>query len=234
MATNSQTPLTSFPRFPALPTELRIKIWNESFIPRVVELHSQNFPDLTGNFHQWESNSSNPAALSVCFESRMLARAHFTVLLPVFTPGSKSGELTLRDLYLNPASDLLAVLGRMDFERLIDLFKVIQLRDPEVRGLRRFCLSLRSWTHSFHFEAQTRMIWQMAAFSQLEELVVLMYDEQRPPDNFRDGECALEAVPGMDAFSRLFAANWRQLFGSAELRLMNLKFIPGPVSSAAT
>ncbi|KAI2466695.1 serine carboxypeptidase S28-domain-containing protein [Annulohypoxylon bovei var. microspora] len=231
MATNSRAPLTEFTLFPALPTELRIKIWNESFQPRVVELHSQSFTDGVGEVPKWVSNCSNPAALSVCFEARMLARAHFSVLLPVFR--SKLGEPILRGLYFDPASDLLAVLGQVEFMRLVDLFKAVRLQDPAGRGLQRFCLSMNSWTHSFHFEAQTHMIWHMAVFSQLEELVLLMYDEQRPPANFRDGECALEAVPGMDAFSRLFSANWRQLFDSAELRLMNLKFIPGPVSCGA-
>ncbi|KAI1206301.1 uncharacterized protein F4807DRAFT_235404 [Annulohypoxylon truncatum] len=233
VATDSEMPLTAFAQFPALPTELRIKIWNESCHPRVVELHSQTFTDGVSETPKWVSNCSNPAALSVCFESRMVARAHFSVLLPVFRSMSKSGIPIPRDLYFDPASDLLAVLGQADFTRLVDLFKAVRLQDPAGRGLQRFCLSMSSWTHSFHFEAQTHMIWHMAVFSQLEELVLLMYDEQRPPANFRDGECVLEAVPGMDAFSRLFSANWRQLFDSAELRLMNLKFIPGPVSCAA-
>ncbi|KAI1458883.1 hypothetical protein F4805DRAFT_105883 [Annulohypoxylon moriforme] len=234
MATDSRTPLTSFTPFPALPTELRIKIWNESFQPRVVELHSQIPTHSISETPKWASNCSNPAALSVCFESRMLAQAHFSVILPVFGPGLKSGEVSTRDLYFDPASDLLAVLGRTDFVCLVDLFREVRLQDPAGRGLRHFCLSMSSWTHSFHFEAQTHMIWHMAIFSQLEELVVLMYDEQRPPANFHHGECALEAVPGMDAFSRLFSANWRQLFDSAQLRLMNLKFIPGPMPCAAS
>ncbi|KAI1101948.1 hypothetical protein F4804DRAFT_282111 [Jackrogersella minutella] len=220
-AAQSPSPPTTFTRFPSLPTELRVKIWNESFQPRVVELHSQQ----SGNESpKWVSNCSNPAALSVCSEARELALAHYYLLLPVLR--SKPGPPLSRTLYFDPNSDLLAILGEVEFVRLFLLHKTIRMLDPAGKGARRFCLSISFWSHCL--QLGTLRSWNVTFFSQLEELVLLMYDEQRPPANFLDGECAVEAVEGMDAFSRVI--NWMRLYEFGQLRIMNLKFIPGPVS----
>ncbi|KAI1376540.1 hypothetical protein F4677DRAFT_81217 [Hypoxylon crocopeplum] len=223
----SQSPLTEFTLFPSLPPELRIKIWNESLLPRVVVAHWQSITAANG-FNKLElvSSCSNPAVLSVCSEARMVARHHFSVRLPIFV--SKRDELSSRLLYLNPTSDLLAIIGEIEYTRLVVLFSIIQDLDPAGRGLQRFGLSIGCFAH--HFQLGTLQVWDRLSFNQLDEFVLLMYDEPRPPSNFRDGECAVETISGMESFARVFSANTRQLLDADHLRLMNLTFIPGPAS----
>ncbi|KAI0834703.1 hypothetical protein F5Y06DRAFT_150314 [Hypoxylon sp. FL0890] len=245
MASNpeSQPSLVQFTLFPSLPAELRIKIWNESFLPRVVELHSQRFTVRKGRKWvlndkvlirymekiEWVSNCSNPAALSVCSESRTLAQNRYSVLLPVFR--ARSGKCIPRTLYFDPSSDLLAVLGKANFMRLVELFRIIQEQDPSEQGVRRFGLSIGYQSQLAGLEFL--VCWDKVLFDQLQEFVLLMYDEERPPATFRDGECALEKAEGMDAFSRVLSMSLRKSYDSGRLRVMNLQFIPGPVSRRA-
>ncbi|KAI6085911.1 hypothetical protein F4821DRAFT_260415 [Hypoxylon rubiginosum] len=232
-----QVPPTEFTLFPLLPAELRIKIWNASFGPRVVELHKtidsnvvDNIPRLRFGPSPWLSNCSNPAALSTCSEARVLALKHFTVPLKVFAP--RNGVLTPRFLYINPASDLLVIIGDVDYLGLADLFDTAQARDPNKQRIQRLGLSVTCWLRNFQFENHFR--WDKILFSvDVEELVLLMYDQQRPPARFRDGECAVKQVGGMESFTRLFSSAMLERFETGRLRLMNLDFILGPVSRRA-
>ncbi|KAI4862079.1 hypothetical protein F4820DRAFT_36954 [Hypoxylon rubiginosum] len=229
--------LAEFPSFPLLPAELRIKIWNASFEPRVVELHKtpdvsvvDNTPKLGFGPSPWLSNCSNPAALSICSEARELALKHFAVPLAVFAP--RRGELCRRPLYLDPASDLLVIVGDVDYLGLADLFDAAQARDPGRRRIQRLGLSVTCWLRNFQFE--NHFPWDKILFSvDVEELVLLMYDQQRPPARFRDGECAVKDVGGMDSFTRLFSSAMLERLKTGRLRLMNLDFIPGPSSRCA-
>ncbi|KAI1138592.1 hypothetical protein F5Y05DRAFT_384536 [Hypoxylon sp. FL0543] len=243
----SESSSVQFTLFASLPPELRFKIWNESFLPRVVELHSQKFSVHQGlewewvdrfgvrpvGKPQWVSNNSNPAALSICSESRGLAQNRYSVLLPVFR--ARPSEPIPRTLYFDPSSDLLAILGEGSFKRIIDLLQIIREQDVSERGVRRFGLSMRCWT--YHSRRVGPNFWDSldtkGLFSQLEEIVFLMYDEKRPPASFRDGECAVEKVGGMEAFSRFLSMNIRSLYDSGPVRIMDLRFIPGPVSRRA-
>ncbi|KAI0166947.1 hypothetical protein GGR52DRAFT_81070 [Hypoxylon sp. FL1284] len=229
---------TEFTQFPLLPAELRIKIWNESFQPRVVELHKtldantvNNVPRLGFGPSLWLSSCSNPAALSACSESRVLALQHFAVPLTVFAP--KRGGLSLRHLYLDPASDLLVIVGDVDYLGLADLFGAVQDLDPAGRRIQRLGLSVTCWLRNFQFE--THFPWDKILFSvDVEELVLLMYDQQRPPAAFRDGECAVREVGGMESFTRLFSSVMLERLKTGRLRLMNLDFILGPASRRTT
>ncbi|KAI2641456.1 hypothetical protein GGS26DRAFT_4595 [Hypomontagnella submonticulosa] len=223
--------LTEFKQFPLLPAELRIQIWKESFEPRVVEMHLQKVIYDRGTRSMWMSNCSNPASLSVCSESRALARQHFTVLLPVFKPSAKEMP-SPRHLYFNPESDLLAILGEVDFMRLSDIFQTVRRRDPAGYGLRRFGLSMSCWAYDIQF-ANLKVL-NRVLFGELEDIVLLMYNEQRPPASFRDGECTLEPVRGMASFSRVLSTHLRQVHRGSQFRLMNLTFIPGPISRRAS
>lgn len=77
-----------FHPFCNLPTELRIKIWELTFLTRVVELHPTrpNYSavhDDPSRQPLWQSGCSNPAALSACTESRDLALNHFRIAFPL-------------------------------------------------------------------------------------------------------------------------------------------------------
>ncbi|KAI0377968.1 hypothetical protein F5Y04DRAFT_168813 [Hypomontagnella monticulosa] len=215
-----------FKFFPSLPAELRIQIWKESFEPRVVEMHLQKVVYIRGTRSMWMSNCSNPAALSVCAEARALAKEHFSVLLPVFKPNTDVPSP--RHLYFSPESDLLAILGDVDFMRLSDIFQTVRRRDPTGYGLRRFGLSMSCWAYDIQF-ANLKVL-NRVLFGELDDIVLLMYNEQRPPASFRDGECVLEPVKGMASFSRVLSTHLRQVYRGGQFRLMNLTFIPGPVS----
>ncbi|KAI2615958.1 hypothetical protein GGR54DRAFT_256942 [Hypoxylon sp. NC1633] len=228
MASNPQASQSQpgFALFLSLPPELRIRIWKESFYPRVVELHWCSVIADGRDAMELVSNCSNPAALSVCSETRALAKEHFSVPLPIFTAGPRG--FSSRLLYLNPTLDLLAVLGEVSYIPLMDLFRTIQELDPAGIGLQCFGLSIGCFAHNF--QLATLRVWNRILFSRLGEFVLLMYDEERPPPYFQDGECTVEDVGGMDSFVRIFAANMRQLLDADHLRLMNLNFIPGPMS----
>ncbi|KAI1776245.1 hypothetical protein F4818DRAFT_375013 [Hypoxylon cercidicola] len=223
---------TEFTLFPLLPAELRIDIWNASFEPRVVELHKTPDANVVNSISRfgpspWLSNCSNPAALSACSEARELALKHFAVPLAVFAP--RRGALSRRLLYLDPASDLLVIVGDVDYLGLADLFDAAQERDPARRRIQRLGLSVTCWLRNFQFETHFR--WDKILFSvDVDELVLLMYEQQRPPARFRDGECAVKDVGGMDSFTRLFSSSLLERFETGRLRLMNLDFIPGPLS----
>ncbi|KAK4463056.1 hypothetical protein QBC42DRAFT_305149 [Cladorrhinum samala] len=85
---NPHQPLQEFHYFPLLPPELRLKIWKLSFLPRTVELHTRrthyaDWPEHHGGAPRWKSSSRNPAALSVCIESRLAAQEFYTAALPL-------------------------------------------------------------------------------------------------------------------------------------------------------
>ncbi|CAK7216831.1 hypothetical protein SCUCBS95973_002941 [Sporothrix curviconia] len=131
--------LTAFHKFNDLPTELRLKIWQCSFVPRVVEVHRRKSHyaddhasrDYTASSAKWQSWSANPPALAVCYEARALALAHYTasIRLAVNTPCERAGEVRLdahRRLYLAPHVDTLVVLGEFHVAQTAELLKHIQ------------------------------------------------------------------------------------------------------------
>ncbi|KAJ4389049.1 hypothetical protein N0V93_006511 [Gnomoniopsis smithogilvyi] len=73
-------PLKKFHLFNDLPTEIRLKIWDLTFLPRVVEVRPPRPHNSQG---QWQSGCSNPAALAVCIEAREAALAHFRIPFPL-------------------------------------------------------------------------------------------------------------------------------------------------------
>ncbi|OTB18728.1 hypothetical protein K445DRAFT_314589 [Daldinia sp. EC12] len=219
-ASQSQQSPAGFTFFSSLPPELRFKIWRETFHPRVVAVHSQNDANNICAQPRWVSNSDNPAVLFACSESRALALEHFTVLLPVFK--SKPGTVIPRYLYFSPCSDLLAFVGEVDYVRLSDIFRTIQQLDPTHRGLRRVGLSLGCWVHNF--TSPTLKVWEDALFVELEDLVLIMYDEQRPPADFRRGEAGLEPARGMDSLARILETYLRPISNFGNFRIMNLAF----------
>ncbi|KAH8204765.1 hypothetical protein TruAng_001099 [Truncatella angustata] len=220
----------AFGLFPALPAELRLKIWNATFEPRVLELHSKRGHYAMPVSAHWCSDCGNPVTLSLCHESREEALAFYTIALPV---GDENGDPTKRLLYMNPAVDTVALLGDMGYSRLRHLFQSVMGMDPEKRGFQRVGLSISSWAHEY--AGEMLQLWAKALFKDLEHFMLLMYTESSPPANFRRGECTLEECVGMDSFLRLttgHGAKFRSgedwiVIGRTEMRVMYLNFVSG-------
>ncbi|KAI0848594.1 hypothetical protein F5Y00DRAFT_237855 [Daldinia vernicosa] len=222
VASQSQSSPVEFTLFPSLPVELRFKIWNEAFCPRVVEIHLQGDADSDLTHAIWVSNSDNPAVMSACSESRTLALKHFTVLLPFFK--SDPDTSVPRYLYFSPTSDLLAFIGEPNHMRLLDIFRTIQQQDPAHRGLQRVGMSISSL--ACNFDGAALKIWKGASLADLKDLVII-YDKQKPPASFWRGEVGLKPAKGMNGFTRMFEGQMRKLLNFDHVHLMNLTFSAG-------
>lgn len=204
-----------FHLFGNLPTELRIKIWRLTFLPRVVELHPTrpNYSavhDDPGRQPLWQTGCSNPAALSVCAESRELALAHFRVAFPVaaitadqtapapfsryagdtmtynFSGISVNGRALLlrRVLHISPAHDTVALLGQdSDFMKLSQLMSAFRDADPLGVGIGRLALSVRGWGYGGSVTMMKSL--GMTILKDLEQLTLFLYGERTPPAEWR-------------------------------------------------
>ncbi|KAH8652304.1 hypothetical protein BX600DRAFT_441194 [Xylariales sp. PMI_506] len=214
----------AFHLFPQLPPELRIKIWQHSFEPRVLEVHSRRTHYAEMQSPRWHSSCGNPAALSVDVEARTEALLHYQVALPLGGEGE-------RLLYLDLESDTLVILGELDYRRLSALFSGVAALDPSGRGLRRVGLSVACWAHEF--AGATLSIWAKTLFRQLEQFVLLMYTERLPPPSFYGGECVLESAEGTKVYMRFVMGRGHEfktgkswmVVGKKEMRVMNLEFV---------
>ncbi|KAI0139425.1 serine carboxypeptidase S28-domain-containing protein [Hypoxylon sp. NC0597] len=142
--------------------------------------------------------------------------------------GGKPKELVSRALYFDPSTNFLAFLGSVPLTRLLTLLAIVRQQDPHRRAVRRLGLSMSCWYD--YFRPSTVHTQAKFLLKQLEEPVLLMYGERRPPAYFRYGECALEVAEGMSACSRLLSKDLYEACGSKPLCFMKLRFIPGPVS----
>ena len=216
----------TFHLFPSLPTELRLKIWNASLFPRVVELHIWRHHYAREETDNWQSGSSNPIALSICSESRREALRFYRVKI------SLHGGAEGRVLYINPGIDTVVVLGELQYQRLRALFATVKAQDPECKGLQRVGLSVACWTH--HYAGATLRIWANTLFRFLDEFVLLLYTEREPPAGFRGGECELVPTQGEGALlryvrdTREFRSGDRWLaVGKGEMKVMSIRFLSG-------
>ncbi|CAJ2507555.1 Uu.00g087410.m01.CDS01 [Anthostomella pinea] len=195
--TNPPAVLAEFPLLRSLPPELRIKIWEGSFNPRVIELHHDTkYPRETQLVH-FKSYNSNPAALSACSESRLLAQSHYSVVLSLDTGTDNSDGV--RPLYLNPTTDMLAILSEASPRSLEVLLDTIQQLDPLHRRPSRIGLGAQCWRM---FRVCTTSTAQKL-FGHLDKLELLLHPHTLPPPGFRDGECVLNAVKSLSAWPYL-------------------------------
>lgn len=204
-----------FHRFGDLPTELRIKIWELTFVPRVVELHPTrpNYSavhDDPARQPLWQSGCCNPAALSVCTESRDLALGHFRTAFPLAaittdqeapTPFSRyagdtstynfsgisvngKARLLCRVLHMSPDHDTVALLGQdSDFMKLSQLMKAFRDADPLGVGIGRLALSVRGWGYGGSVTMMKSL--GRTILKDLEQLTLFMYSERAPPAEWR-------------------------------------------------
>ncbi|RDL30838.1 Uncharacterized protein BP5553_10183 [Venustampulla echinocandica] len=115
-------PSPTFGKFLDLPIEIRLKIWEESLIPRVHELHP--CAKLYNDRMTFRSNSSQtPAIFHICHESRQLAMKKYQLMEYEPSRGT-SGKGILR-FYFCPALDTLLL------NSLMGLFMMFVLLEEE-------------------------------------------------------------------------------------------------------
>ncbi|KAH6623877.1 hypothetical protein F5144DRAFT_584607 [Chaetomium tenue] len=243
----------TFPLFPFLPAELRLKIWHMSFLPRTMELHTRRAhyadKDPHGGTPKWQSQSRNPAALSVSVEARAAALECYTVALPLFTLPSRTqtserpGDLLQhsdRVLYLNLEQDTVVLLGDLAYERLTALLAWFRRMDRPVRGrgggvgLRRLGISVALWTHEGG--ALTLSAFSRTVLAEIERFTLFMFPERQPPEGWTGGLCVLEeAAADTDYYRRFVIGRGRQfrvgngwmVVGKQPMKLAEIIFAEG-------
>ncbi|KAL2159065.1 hypothetical protein VTH06DRAFT_2824 [Thermothelomyces fergusii] len=215
-------PCNTFTYFPLLPAELRLKIWHMSFLPRTVVLHTKrcHYADYVEyEAPRWQSQSCNPAALSVNTEARAAALEHYTVAMPLFAPSSRKsmpkrpGDLLQNSekvLYLNLEQDTVVLLGDLQYVhimRLLDDFRRLDrprawnLNTACGKGLRRLGMSVAFWIHDAG--AAALEMFARKAFTNIEEFILFTYDKPLPPSDWR-GLCVLSEIDINGDFYRDF------------------------------
>ncbi|KAK4096709.1 hypothetical protein N658DRAFT_501277 [Parathielavia hyrcaniae] len=212
----------TFPYFPLLPAELRLKIWHMSFLPRTVELHTRRAhyanDDGRGATPKWQqSQSRNPAALGVNAEARAAALEFYTVTLPLHN--------NYRVLYLNLEHDTVVLLGDLHYTRLTKLLDWFRAQDRpapgrarrrgaagatgEGKGLRKLAMSVALWAHEVG--AATLKAFARTVFADMDEFTLFMYPDRLPPPDWTGGSCVLEeADADADYYRRFIVGRGRQ------------------------
>ncbi|OBT74870.1 hypothetical protein VF21_06787 [Pseudogymnoascus sp. 05NY08] len=210
----------TFPAFPLLPTEIRLRIWTQSLLPRVLELHSPqaHYADqysIAADHHSvqrppaFQSRSYNPAALSVNVEARTVALAVYTVALPLAS--EKHRDLALdgrRVLYVSPDRDTVVLLGyepAMKVTRLVSWFREqIRAQTHElgvsglVTGLCNIGVSAAQFTNNNG--AQLLQIVGRNLFYDVDHFILVIGPgpgcgtEQAPPAWWDGGKCFLREL----------------------------------------
>ena len=229
-------PATTFPLFPLLPAELRLKIWAFSFVPRTVELHARRTHyanDDHGDTPRWRSHSLNPPALSVNPEARAAALEHYIAFplagLPV--RGVRDVALTglqtcerpgdmLRDgdrkLYINVAEDTVVLFSDMNFlrvKRLLDWFRThdVGRKGREgARGLRKLAMSVMAWSIAVG-AAETLSWFGRTVFADIDEFYFFMFEDWIPPEAWTGARCELvDVCPEHDYYRRFVMGRGQQ------------------------
>lgn len=231
-----------FHRFAGLPFELREQIWKSSFTHRVVELRARkaHYADAFrhGSVPSWQSDSNNPAALSVNAEARKAALRHYYIRIPLAAASSCDvpGDSTIareRILCLNPATDTVAMLGDLDFYRLSTFLAGIRHRDPIGVGLRSLAVSAR-WTSHGGAGSSIQMIVKVM-FPDIDEFIVYLLDENFLRNRKANGTWLLEDCTDRNMLKSFEAEGGRHLrdgndwivIGKSKVRIMQLLFEPG-------
>ncbi|GAB1313762.1 hypothetical protein MFIFM68171_03972 [Madurella fahalii] len=246
----------TFLYFPLLPAELRLKIWHFSFLPRTVELHTRRTHyadhDRHGGTPKWQSQSRNPAALSVNAEARAAALECYTVALPLAAPLARNqtherpGDLLQdsdRVLYLNLEQDMVVLLGDLHYVRLTKLLEWFRKTDVARRrttaaarasGLRRLAMSVAPWAHEVG--AATLKAFALTIFADIEEFVLFMYTDRMPPPSWSGGPCVLEEASADADYYRRFVmgrgkqfradADW-MIVGQRPMKVAEIRFDDG-------
>ena len=206
----SSVAYSHFPLFPLLPPEIRLWIWQDSCLPRVLEIHAPQFHyadrgnvDLSTH-HQppaFQSRSYNPALLSVSTEARTTALSIYTVALPLASE-KKNRDLvpdSHRVLYIALDRDSVVLLGlesAQSVTQLVHYFNQGGHGQRSVtesdRGLRSFGVSATHFAHD-HGAAMLRIIGG-TLFRDLESFSLWISEfemAKAPPPWWVGGQCRL-------------------------------------------
>lgn len=179
---------------------------------------------------KWQSQSRNPAALSVNTEARTAALECYTVALPLFAPPSGTpmfagpGDLLQdsdRVLYLDLESDMVVLLGDLKFSRLTRLLEYFRKIDKPSRGrsagagrgngkgLRRLAMSVSLWAHEAGGAALKA--FARTVLADIDEFVLFMHSDRLPPPGWMGGIRVLdEAAADSDDYRRFVTRRGRQ------------------------
>ncbi|KAK0716122.1 hypothetical protein B0H67DRAFT_489774 [Lasiosphaeris hirsuta] len=245
----------TFPYFPLLPAELRLKIWALSLAPRTIELHTRRTHYADSDAHrrrvpQWQSLSRNPALLAVSAEARAAALEFYTVALPLAAPfGRKGGYGAFerpgdmlsdsdRVLYISLEADTVVLLGDLHYGRLTTLLEWFRAQDVgrgrAGKGVRRLAMGVAQWAHEVG--ARTLKAFARSVFADLEEFVLFMYKERMPPEEWTGGRCVLEEACLDDDYYRRFVIGKGKQFregngwmavGKRPMKVVDLQFLDG-------
>ncbi|KAL2142985.1 hypothetical protein VTI28DRAFT_444 [Corynascus sepedonium] len=226
-----------------------------SFLPRTVVLHTRrshyaDYVEYTGA-PRWQSQSWNPAALSVNTEARAAALEFYTVAMPLFAPPPQTptperpGDLQDSDrvLYLNLEQDTVVLLGDLHYTRLMKLLGYFRSMDiprgrsspgaASARGLKRLAMSVALWTHEVG--AATLKAFARSVFADIEEFILFTYSEPLPPGDWR-GACVLEeAAVDTDYYRHFIMGRGRQfrvddgwmVVGRGPIKMAEINFTGG-------
>lgn len=130
-------------------------------------------------------------------EARSIAQSHYRIAFPLTlisttpTSGSKHHQFC-RTLYINPKNDTVCLLGQdSDFGKLSDLVRSFREADPKWIGLSRLALSVRGW--GYGGSAVMMRGLGNTLLGELDQLVLFMYGEHRPPVDWAERGSATEA-----------------------------------------
>lgn len=211
-------PSSIFHLFPQLPLEIRLQIWSDSFLPRVLELHARrahyadnsNF-DTHGRNHRppaFQSRCYNPAALSVNVEARNVALGVYTVALPLALEkyqrfhDDQPGDLVLDDrrvLYIALDRDTIVLVGEEPaarVTRLVSWFRQNDALGNRPVGLRNICISAGHFAHN-HGAQMLRVIGRQL-FPDVNNFALVIGSsamKKAPPAWWVGGRCFLHEFP---------------------------------------
>ncbi|KAM7200385.1 hypothetical protein V8F20_005362 [Naviculisporaceae sp. PSN 640] len=233
---------------------------------------------------KWQSQSRNPAAMSVSAEARFAALEFYRVRLPLaYNPAdhtiaqrisataldrgsewenrtssswAKYDDLFVRErpgdllsssdrvIYLNPETDMVALLGDLHFGRLSRLLNWFRDQDAstarrgqargKASGLRRLAMSVAPFSHQVG--AATLQAFARTVFGDVDEFVLFMYMGRVPPEEWNGGKVVLEDCKEDDDEYRRFLmgrggqfrspGGW-MVVGKSPLRMADIRFENG-------
>jgi hypothetical protein len=125
-------PPQTFPLFPLLPAELRLKIWFWTLPPaRILKI------SYSANHGTYISNTAPPLALSICHSSRLVAQSHYSYLQLGPTPIPIPISFPNDTLYISNLAPILS-------SHLADLLYNLAV-SPSRHFLQSLSLDLRVW-----------------------------------------------------------------------------------------
>jgi hypothetical protein len=190
---------TTFPLFPNLAPELRLKVWAHACFPRIVSIRYLPILD------KCVSSSSPPALLQVCHEAREEALQIYSLAFGT--------RFTSPRIYFNPYRDTLYLPRHMAMgydETLRDFSSLVVDREGLLNEVRRIAID--------HVDIEVKRPWEsynkaslIRGFKKLEELVLVLSQKGAEAGNFASEVKFLEPRERIEDVLR-FWVDFKQTF----------------------